>query len=297
MFSPKYLWNPIGDLVEDTIEKWFLGMAEKAVNTFTEFLNEINGVAVQVLDFPIVVSAIAYAQMVAIAIIATKYAFEIWYNKVLHDNGDSDADLSSVIFRLFESVAMVFAVPWIVRQVYMWGTELAQLVVALPGSSPLEMWSPVNEALNHGMVSSSFPIGIAIAILFALVMLLVVLVQNFIRAGELTVAAIVGAFMATGLTNPNSQAFQTWWKEVINLSVAQAVQMLLIKLSFVSLLAFNATAWVNVLLFCGFVWVTYKSPSIMKQYLHSTGFGKAAAGVGQQAGSLVLMRKLMTKGV
>ena len=127
MISPRYLWNPIGDLIEDAIEKWFTNIAEKAINAFTEFLNEINGIAVTVLDFQIVTSATAYAQSIAVVIVVAKFMFELWYNNILRENGDSDGDVSSVFWRLAEACGIIFATPWIVRQVYVWGQHLPKM--------------------------------------------------------------------------------------------------------------------------------------------------------------------------
>lgn len=290
-------WNPISDLIEEAIEKWLTNLATKAIGMFMEFLNGINGLSLGVLDMPLVVQGILLSQAIAGSILAAKWAFEIWYNNVLRDNGDSEADVPGVLINGAQAAALIMSVPWIVRQAYKWGTEITADVIALPGVDLNGIGDPIKTTLTKSMLENGFPMAICIAVLFALVILIIVLIQTFIRAAELAVAAVVGSFMALGLTNPNSQAFQSWWREVLNLSLAQAIQMFMIKASFYALMNFSAPVWINVLLFCGFVWTTYKSPSILKQYIHSTGAGKAAGGIAQQAGSMVMMRKLMTRGV
>ncbi|MCY9763217.1 DUF6045 family protein [Paenibacillus alvei] len=297
MLRPQPLWNPIGDMIQESIEKWFTNLAADAVNAFLEFLNAVNGISSSVLDLPVVIDAIAYSQALALAILVAKFAFEIWYNNMLRQDGDSDSDLSGVMIRGSQAIAVVCAVPWIVRQAYKWGSDIAGDVAALPGVNYETMRTPLEQLIHSALSSQFYPLLISLAVLFALIILIIVLVQTFIRAAELAVAAAVGSFMALGLTNPNSQAFQSWWREVLNLSLAQAVQMFLIKCSFFALLNFNAAAWVNVMLFVGFVWVTYKSPTILKQYVYSTGFGRATAGAAQQVGSMAIMRRVMAKGV
>ncbi|MEN1990233.1 conjugal transfer protein TrbL family protein [Paenibacillus hubeiensis] len=290
-------WNPISNLIEEAIENWLTNLANSAINFYLELLQQINSASLGVLDMPVVVQGILLAQAIAGSLLAAKWAFEIWYNNILRNSGDSEADLQNVLINGAQAAAIIMSVPWIVRQVYAWGTYVASDVVALPGVDLSNMSSPVSTLLTGSMLQNGFPMATAIAVLFALVMLVVVLIQTFIRAGELAVAAVVGSFLALGLTNSNSQAFQGWWRELLNISLAQAIQMFLIKCSFFALLNFAAPAWVNVFLFCGFVWVTYKSPAILKQYVYSTGAGKALGGAAQQAGSMVMMRKLMTKGV
>lgn len=290
------MFNPIGDLIEEAINDWLMNLASSAINAFLVFLNAINSMSLNVLDLPVVVQGIALAQVIAGAVLAAKFTFEIWYNNILRSDGNADADLSGVIVRGVQSAAIILSVPWIVRQIYSWGTEIAADVIALPGVNLETMEGPLNDVMGAGIADPTFPIAIAIAILFALVMLIIVLIQSFIRAAEVAIAAAVGSFMALGLTNTSSQAFQSWWREVLNLSLAQALQLFMVKCSFFALLNFNSQAMVNILLFCGFIWVTYKTPSILKQYIYSTGAGKAAGGMAQQAGSMMLMRKLMTKG-
>jgi len=255
-------------------------------------------VTVQVLDIDVVNNAILYSQALAASVLVMKFMYEIWYNTLLRGGGDSDADVEGVLIRAAQSVAMIGAIPWVTKQVYMWGTAIAGDIAALPGMSDVPGEETLRTKLLQGLGGGFNTVLAAVTILIAIIVFLLVLIQTFIRAAELAVVAAVGAFMAVGLTSSTSQAFQVWWRELLNISIAQALQIFLLKCAFFTLtFGFADIPFMNIIMFCAFIWVTYKSPSIMKQYLYSTGVGRGLGQATQQAGSMVMMRKLMTKGV
>lgn len=292
----------LDNMINGAIEKFFTNIAEACINAFLGLLTAMNSIPAEVLSMDIVNQCIIYSQTLAASILVAKFTYEIWYNNILRNSGDSEADVQGVIVRLFQTTAMVAAAPWVTKEVYAWGTAIAGDISNIKGTmADIEGGQLLKNLLLPMLVGSQngLIILIAVAIIFAVLIYLFVLVQTFIRAAELAVVAAVGAFMALGLTNPNSQSFQTWFRELLNISLAQAIQMFLIKLSLytLTLSVVAANPLLNVMIFCGFMWVTYKSPTILKQYIHSTGLGRAGGQAVQQAGSMIIMRKIMTRGV
>lgn len=290
--------NPMSWLVGAAIEDYFKKLVEQAINLFLQFLSAINGMSAQVLDMPVVTSGILYSQVVAGSILAVKVAFEAWTTYVLRQNGDPDADPGGLFFQAVTAAAFIGGAPWLVRWIYSFGTTVAGDIAKLPGVDYASAGSPMEQLLDMVTSEATYPLFMAVAVLFALFIFVVILIQTFIRAAELAVVAVVGSFMAMGLTNSNSTAFSSWFKELVNVSMAQAVQMYLIKVSFFTLTYFQFAGMplFNLFLFCGFLWVTYKSPTILKQYIYSTGLGRVAGGAAQSVGSTMLMRKIMTRG-
>ena len=242
--------------------------------------------------------AILYSQAIAGTLLAVKVAFEAWTTYILRQNGDPDADPGGLLFRSVSAAAFISAVPWLVRWIYQFGTNVASDVAKLPGVDYESAGGPMQELLDMLIAQSTYPIFTAIGILFSLILFVIILIQAFIRAAEIAVAAVVGSFMALGLTNPSSSAFSSWMKELISLSMAQAVQMFMVKVSFFTLtyFSFAGIPLLNLLLFCGFLWVTYRSPAILKQYVYSTGVGRAIGSTASNVGSMALMRKVFTRG-
>ncbi|WP_054029115.1 conjugal transfer protein TrbL family protein [Bacillus sp. FJAT-28004] len=288
------------NMISGAMEAFFSGIAESAIKMLTDLLSGMSDMTTAVLNMAVVSNSILYAQALAGSILIMKFTYELWYNHILRANGDSDADVQGVMVRLVQAAAMIITVPWITTEVYKWGTAIATDIGKLEGKNISAGGDELKTMLIGALAASMGPLLIitAVVALFAIIVYLLILVQSFIRAAELAVVATVGSFMALGLTNPNSQAFQGWWRELLNISLAQAIQLFLVKCSFFAI-AINPKPeypLLNVMIFAGFIWVTYKSPTILKQYIYSTGVGKGAGQVAQQAGSMVMMRKLMTGG-
>lgn len=285
-------------LVQEAIENFFKKIIEQAINMFLQFLAAINGMSGEVLNLPVVNSAIIYSQALAGTILVTKVAYEAWMTYVMRMNGDPDADPGGLLIRSTASAAIIGGMPWLVKWLYQFGTAVSNDVAKLPGVDYTSAASPMEKLLDMVVANNTFVFFTFLGVIFAVVIFIVVLIQTFIRAAELAVAAVVGSFMALGLTNTSSQSFGTWFRELLTLSLTQAVQMFLIKVSFFTLteFSFGGIPLFNLFLFCGFLWVTYKSPSILKTYIHSTGVGKAAGGAAQSAGTMMMMRKMMTGG-
>ena len=181
---------------------------------------------------------------------------------------------------------------------YVIGTAIATDIAALDGAgNPLNQSSEFMRIVGEVQNALGASITIAaVAIIFSLILFLIVLVQAFVRAAELAVVAVSGSLMALGLTNDSSQLFQTWWRELLSLSLAQAVQIFLLKVAFYSLTLGTTVPILNLLFFTGFMWVTYKSPAVLKQFLYSSGVGSAAGGTAKQVGSMVIMRRMFMRG-
>lgn len=285
-------------LVQDAIENFMKKIIEQAINLFLQFLSAINGMAGEVLNLQVVNQAIIYSQALAGTLLITKVAYEAWMTYVMRMNGDPDADPGGLLIRSVSSAALIGGVPWLVKWMYQFGTTISTDIAKLPGVDYTSAASPMEKLLNMVVAQSSYPMFIFLGVIFAVLIFIIILIQTFIRAAELAVVAVVGSFMALGITNSSSQAFGSWFKELLAISMTQAVQMFLIKVSFFTLteFSFGGIPLFNLFMFCGFLWVTYKSPSILKSYIHSTGVGKAAGGAAQSAGTMMMMRKILTKG-
>jgi hypothetical protein len=282
-------------LIGDAIESYIQRLVEQAINFYLGILADINGMAAEVLDLPVVIHGIAYAQALAGSILVAKIALEAFTTYILHQNGDPESDPGGLLLRAVTAVAVVSGIPWLVRWIYKLGTTIASDISALPGSGYEDSASIMQQLFNIIFSGGASIVFAAFGIFFALAMLVIVFIQTFIRAADLAVAAVIGSFMALGLTNPESTSFSSWIKETASLCFAQAVQLFLMKLAFFSLTYFNfgTGPLMNLCLFCGFLYAAYKSPSTLKNYMYSTGIGRAAGAMASSLGSMMLMRRFL----
>jgi len=285
----------IEELIKGGVNSYIIYLIDSAISLFTGVLGNIMSSANEILSMDIVTQAILYTQGLAATLLIIKVAFDALTVHILRSSGDPEANPGGLLIGAVQSAALIGSIPWLVKWIYQIGTSIAYDISALPGIDYRSTGDPLKETINTINMSQNFPLFILIVVIFCLLLLVIIFIQSFIRAADLALLSVLGAIMALGF---RSQLFSTWWRELISVSMAQAIQILLIKLSFgVLQMSLVDDQFYNLLLFIGFLWVTVKSPSVLKQYIHSTGVGRVAGGAAQQVGTMVVMRRMFTKGV
>lgn len=289
-----------GKLVEAALEFIFETIIDGMLSLMAGIMANVAASAAIVLEMTIVINAIQYSQILAGTILVVKVAYHALTTYILQQSGDSEADPGGLLIRTAQAAFVIAAVPWLVRNIYLFGSTVAQDISRLDGVN-VEASEPLKQLWLTASMGESVLL-FAVGMIFALVMLLIIVIQSFIRAGELAIIAASGALMALSISGQNNGWFSTWWKELLTISATQAIQILLVKLAFgvlqrssevgsVGEFLTNNT-FVNLLLFIGILWVTIKAPNVLRGFIHSSGTGKVAG----QAGTMVMMRKIMTRG-
>ncbi|MDF2646857.1 MAG: putative conjugation protein [Paenibacillus sp.] len=280
-------------------------LAEESINQVLKIFMYIGKLGAVVLDMPVVNNGILYTQEVAGLLLAVKIAYEAYMIYILRQMGEPTSDPTNLLIGAVRAASVIAVMPWLIKYMYGFGVQMGFEVAALPGTGYGDANNNTFSLLfNLLLQAGSAMIFIATAILFAAVMLIVIIIQSFIRAAELAVAAWMGSFSALGLTNKDSQSWQSWWKDTLVIVFAAALQMAMLKFSFYTLTPIKveiAKQWVtvpsivNLLLFISALWVTYKSPALLKEKLHSTGIGRVGGAAVQSAGQSIVMRAIMKK--
>jgi hypothetical protein len=274
----------------------------KLVLTIFVYIGKLGAV---VLDMPVVNTGILYTQEVAGMWLAVKIAYEAYMIYILRQMGETTSDPTNLLIGAVRAASVIAVMPWLIKYMYGFGIQMGFEVAALPGTGYGDANNSTFTVLfNLLQQAGSALTFISIAILFAVVMLVIIIVQSFIRASELAVAAWMGSFSALGLTNKDSQGWQSWWKDTLVIVFSAALQMALLKFSFYTLTPIKMEVngqWIivpgtiNLLLFIAGLWVTYKAPSILKEKIHSTGIGRVGGAAVQSVGQSVMMRMIMKK--
>lgn len=221
----------MGFILDKIFNSWING----AIEFFLKIIAEIAGVSVYVLELDIVKQAIIYTQVIALSWVVVVVAFQAIYTYILRMNGDSGADPMALIKGSGQAVAVICTMPWIVSYVYKFGTQMAVDVAKLPGAKWEKSTSEIKQTLDLIAKSTSvIPLFVLLSVIVAVVAIIIVLIQTSIRAAELAYAAVAGPLLATGLVT-NSGMYSAWWKDVLAISLAQASQLFMLKLSFEAL--------------------------------------------------------------
>jgi len=280
----------ISDFLEEGTFNFFKNFFELLISFFGSSLANIMSTAMNVLSLPLVVNGVKYAQVLAFTLLVLKAGNEAFTTYILFENGDPDADPTGLVVRTAQSAAIIAALPWIVNEVFVFGSKVALDVSALrTGEMGVEDWTFLS-----GAIVSSLGIIVVIFGIIIVIMLLVVAIQASIRGAELALMSILGPIMALNLTAHNRSIWSAWFRQLIIICVSQALQIFMLS-GVISLLTNQAVSGNGLLIVFGWLWLTIKTPNYVKQFAYSTGLTSSIGGATKQAGSMVLMRKVMTK--
>lgn len=277
-------------MLNDAIADFFANFFDQLISFFANSLADIMGNAVDVLSMPLVENGILYAQSLAFTILVLKGMAEAINTYILHKNGDPDADPKGLVIGVGQAVAIIATLPFVVEQVFTFGSKVATDVANLSsGQTGMSDWTYLTAsfASTGGAVVWLFGIFIVIA-------LLVVAIQATIRGAELALMTVVGPIMALNLTSNNTSVWSAWFKQLLILTLSQGLQIFMLE-GVLSLLTSQSISGNGLMLVFGWIWVTIKTPKFLQQFAHSTGFTGAIGGGAKQAGSMYMMRKMMTK--
>lgn len=280
----------IKELIFGAIAYFFGNFFEQLIKFFATTLANIMSTSQDVLSMPLVQNGIKYAQALAFTVLVLKVMNEAFQTYILYQNGDPDADPSGLVIRTAQAVAVIAGLPWLVQQLFIFGSKVALDVAGLgTGKTGVEDWFFIT-----GTIITSNGIIVVVFGIILVVMMLIVGIQATIRGAELALMALLGPIMALNLTSNNRNIWSSWIRQIIIICCSQALQIFMLSGS-LSLLTSQVVSGNGLLLVFGWLWVTIKSPKYVQQFGYSTGFTGAIGGTAKQAGSMVIMRKMMSK--
>lgn len=281
----------MGKLILEVVIYFVRKVTEEAIDWFISLLAKIQAYTNVFFDLAVVDSGIVYAQLLAGTILIVKVAYEAFMTYIMRLDGNPDADPGGLLLRTARAASVIGSVPWIVKWIIEFGTALSNDVALLPGLNVEDGSQEIKSIFDSLAKIAQYELFYCPLIITALVFLIMVVLQTVVRAAELAMIAVSGSFMALGLTNPDSQSFQSWWRGLLSVSLSHGIQLFMLKVSFYVLM-FKTDGFVigNLLMFCAAIWVAYKSPTILKQYMYSSGIGRAATGTTRSVTQMAMSR-------
>lgn len=275
----------IAEWINDAIYAFFNGMLNDLISLVTGGIIAINSMALELMQMDYVRNTVLLVQVVAGTIMVVRIAYHSLTTYILYQNGEDSADPKKLLFEAFTGAALVSSTPWLAIWVFSLGSNLAKDLANVISFQSQDV------PLISLVLGSTF--AFVLIALIAVVLLLLIFVQAAVRAVEVCLLAVMGPILAVG--GLNNELFSAWWKNLLVVSLTQAVQIFLLKGVFVSIGLTNHEVGPYLFLVLGFLWVTWKTPNVLKEYAYSTGTGQAIGGAAQQAGTYVLMRRMLTR--
>jgi len=275
----------LSKLLDIAIAAFLSDLIDDLISYFSNILVDIMGLSQNIFNMPIVQNGIKYSQTLAFTILVIKVINEAYQTYILYQNGDPDADPTGLLVRTAQAVAVIAVLPWIVSQLFMFGTKVATDVANLSsGRMSYLDWQYIKIWLNPIMGLSFGPIFCIIIV----IMLLIVAFQATIRGAELALMSVLGPIMALNITANNRGIWSSWFRQVVIICTSQAMQIFMLA-GAMSLISSQSISNKGLLFFYGWLWVAIKSPKYVQQFAYSTGFTKTLGGTVKNVGSTAAM--------
>lgn len=275
----------IAEWISDAITSFFNELLNEQIQLVTTAMASMFSMALNLMNEDYVRNTILVSQVLSGGVLTVRIAYHALTTYILYQNGDDSADPKKLLFDAATGAALIFGTPWLAGWTYSLGTVLARDIANVIGITSEE---PAIFSIVLGSTFSFILIGIVAAVL-----LLLIFFQAAVRAVEVCLLAVMGPILAVG--GLNSDLFSAWWKNLLVVSLTQAVQIFLLKGALVNMALTNREIGNYFLFTFGFLWVAYRTPSVLKEYAYSTGTAQAVGAATQQAGTYVLMRRMFTR--
>jgi hypothetical protein len=250
----------------------------------------LSDIAQQGLAFarlPFVVNTAESMAAVAAALLMTRVAWEALSRYILWNEGTGDVTGGELMKGILRTAFFMGLGSFVALWVFRFGIDLAGVVGAAPLAAATHAsasWvQDVEQAPNVAVGTVLF---LVLFILAVVVGLLVVTIQTAIRAAELSFLIVAAPLMALGQLYPDGGVWNSWWRQLVTLSVAQAWQFFGLKamvdasqLVLDHGLAVSLTnnlvdqVFLAVLMSLAFVIVTVRGPHLIKEWAAHTGIG------------------------
>lgn len=265
---------------------FFTNLYDQLTKIILSELGSLMSFAADSLSLPIVKSGILYAQILASSILLPKAGLEIYKTWILLQEGDPDGDIAGAIVRSVQAMVLIWSIPLLVTVIFTFGTKVNADIAKLNAFDQTYMLTNLTATITVG---TGWIIPMAGCVI--IILILVVFIQTVIRGADLAGTAVLGAIIATNLTNPNHSAWSSWFRQIFIICTSQGLQLFFLAGAFTVPLQGVR----GLLLTLGWMVVTVRAPKYLQQFAYSTGLASAAGGTARTAGTMLTIKMMMGK--
>lgn len=284
--------EPLQEMIINSVNAVLIKFLESLINMITGVIGNETQLTSALLNHSYITSAVTYVQILAGSLLVVRLMYEGLTTYMLYNAGEATNPVD-LLKKAAVGAATISCVPWIVRQTYLFSTSMVDDINHITAVSQVTNFTQAIKAVF--IVQSGTDIApIAIMLIIAIIMFIIVLFQMAVRSVTISLLMVIGSFMAA----LSDELRGLWLKSVITQCLAMPLQMFLLRGTFACFgaIASGQNILINCLGVLGFLWVTIKAPAFLQQFAMQTGVGGVVGGAAQQGGSMILMRRMLTRG-
>ncbi|MCL6453725.1 hypothetical protein JI721_03025 [Alicyclobacillus cycloheptanicus] len=281
------MWRGLGYLLQHMAQSLF----GTPLHDMIKLITTVGGLK-DYFSAPWLVYLIHLSQAFAGTLLGLTLAWQAYHLYIMRTTGDGGNPTDLLVKVMYGAVGIV-VYPWAARYMIPVANGLADVVASAPfGSSLPNMSTNLQGTLSTAMQAQADMFLVPLLLLIGLVLLIVIFIQSMIRTVELIVIGVIGPVFSVGWLG-NGGIAMSFWRELITLGMSQVVQVMMLWITS-ALVASPAQsighAIITPFMLIASLWVTYKTPSLLRQWTYHTGVGQAAGAGASTAIHVALMR-------
>ncbi|MFB5678819.1 conjugal transfer protein TrbL family protein [Paenibacillus terreus] len=244
-------------------------------------------------------NSISTAKYIALSLLTLNVLKEIIKSMIDEGYGQGGKPMDLLAGQAIKAVAMIYLSQWVLQDVLLAANNALLPVVAKIDNTTLAYTEGASSRmagdLVHGILAGIDSVGILIMRLFFLIILgfgfIILTVTGGIRLAQLAILAVIGPFLAVSLVD-KGESFNTWIREAVAVVFTQLLQVWL--LGYLIATIQRAHFW-DLMTAMGILAVMIAGPTVIKQYIHSTGTGGAVVGAGRTVAYRLMIKGAMSR--
>lgn len=289
----------MGGLVENALEHVLQSVLGAALTWLGHVSVWIGDLGVLQTQLPWVITAEHTLMAVAGTLLGVYVAYIALTRWILWNEGTADFD-GTVLFKSILRAALYFGLSGsLVVVVYRFGLDLGWTIMGTSLTAGTHTLHGIFRNILSGATQVTGESGMVLlgilVLALAVVLLAVIFVETLERSAELVVYLLAAPFTALGQLNPDGGTWSSWWRNLVVLSLSQAVQLLCLRgmagttqlipaLSRQNPGGGSLATMLALLLDVGWLLVGVRGPHLLREWSYRSGFASMAGWVGGRIG-------------
>ena len=200
--------------------------------------------------------------------------------------GVQSRGLAEVIFKAILAFVLSASAPWILENVLL---KLNNAIVQYFLDEGLD----TKTLEKFATIPQSAGIALSLAVLTIVILFVLLALQYIQRLGEYIVLLVTSPIAAHSIISENMDIWSVWWRESVSVIFSQAFQVALLWLILNLLTGTEKLS--DYIMAIGLMVVLLKGPKYIRQFLYSSGSGRAAIGAAGGASKMVVYKYAAAK--
>lgn len=254
-----------------------------------------------IYDNPTVDTVLSFFKWFAIALLPCLMLYHILEGMVRVNVDGDRIYMKEKLVAMMKAMVLIAILPWIIDMLLKLSKYMSLFFInkgIVFEDSAIGKWLTAGKPSSElakviGLNLESGLLFVAIASVVFVVIFLIIAFQTVKVIGEFTFLVATSPIAAISLVSSDMNAFPVWWREMVAVVFTRVLQHIIL---FMVVNLFASMERVQIVIAFGLLLVLISGPTYLRQFLYSSGSGKAAIGAMGSMGKVAVGKYILRGG-